>query len=179
MATDFIYDPLTLQLNPPLVKTGGVTITELKEGEESSLDSRVNGHIHPLPTTTPSADAPMTSLDKVKFYEKLGFDQNLVPFLSEIVEDASKVVEQRVGEVVDGSKTIEGFQPPKRIIEKSVVVDAEDVTLNLTKDDGASGGRGAQNSSSGKGETRLHGGRTSPHEAGAAGGRAASPVRGR
>ena len=128
-------------------------ITELKE--EDSHQIRVNGDANPFPSSTTitaaasnnndhdDADAPMTSLDKVKFYEKLGFDQNLVTFLSEIVEDASKVVERRVGEVVDGSKTLDGgFQPPRRIIEKSVVVDADDVTLNLAKDAGGGGGVG-------------------------------------
>ena len=77
----------------------------------------------------------MTSLDKAKFYEKLGFDQNLVTFLSEIVEDASQVVEKRVGQVVDGTKTINGFvapTPTSLSVSKSGNVDVEDVTLNLT-----------------------------------------------
>ena len=76
----------------------------------------------------------MTPLDKVKFYENLGFDSNLVTFLSEIVEDASKEVEKRVGKEINGTKTLDGFTQP-RPRNSAAAVAAEDVTLNLERGD--------------------------------------------
>ena len=146
------------------IKSNGVSITELKDdakgcgaGDSQTVngDSKmVNGHDPLLPSSSADAtvDNRMSSLDKVRFYEKLGFDSNLVSFLSEIVEDASKVVEHRVGQVVDNSKTIDGFQQRQT---KSTAADVEDVNLNIANfniggDGGKSHGHAAASKTSQK-----------------------------
>ena len=136
---------------PPGRRPSGVTITELKDGDSVP---HVNGHADPSSAALTSPDAPMTPLDKVKFYENLGFDSNLVSFLSEIVEDASKEVEKRVGQEVNGTKTLDGFTQPRKQVAAAGVA-AEDVTLNLERGDGDAAAKPLVNGSLRRSEDRF------------------------